>query len=253
MKLNYERLFGLASSKQSEFLTADPFPHVILDDFFEQPVLELIEASFPSLDNRVWKEPSNDHTQAKRVLRGGLRGLKELILDEPARRVFFELNSSPFLHFLSELTGLKSVIGDPYLAESGFHCSGNGGYLDIHADFSHHDILLLERRLNLIIFLNSSWQKSYGGELCLYDRNLNLVHEISPIANRCVVFATSDFSFHGHPKPLSLPEGVFRKSIAMYYYSVPSSDRKKASILFPEDPTFRHMPLEIRDDKDGVV
>jgi len=86
--------------------------------------------------------------------------MKELNLPELARRVFFELNSSPFLHFLSELTGLRSIIGDLYLAEAGFHLSGNGGHLDIHADFSHHDVLGLERRLNVIILLSSSWQKS---------------------------------------------------------------------------------------------
>jgi len=251
--IDYSRLFNLASIKRPEFLAAHPFPHVILDDFLEQPVLKLIEAAFPSPDSKVWKEPSNTHTQFKRVLRGGPRGLKELNLPELARRVFFELNSSPFLHFLSELTGLRSIIGDPYLAEAGFHLSGNGGYLDIHADFSHHDVLGLERRLNMIIFLNSSWQKSYGGELCLYDRDLNPIQEISPIANRCVVFATSDFSFHGHPKPMSLPEGVFRKSIAMYYYSVPLPDRRKVAIHFPEDPTFWHMPLETGDGEDRVV
>jgi len=89
--------------------------------------------------------------------------------------------------------------------------------------------------------------------LCLYDRGLNPVQEISPIVNRCVLFATSDFSFHGHPKPMNLPKGVFQKSIAMNYYSVPVPDGRKVAIHFPEDPTFRHMPLDVGDGEDGVV
>lgn len=71
MIVDYRRLFNLASVKQPEFRAAHPFPHVILDDFLEQPVLKLIEAAFPSPDSTVWKEPSNTHTQFKRVLRGG--------------------------------------------------------------------------------------------------------------------------------------------------------------------------------------
>jgi len=68
--VDYRRLFNLDSVKQPEFRAAHPSPHVILDDFFEPPVLKLIEASFPSPDSKVWKEPSNTHTRFKRVLRG---------------------------------------------------------------------------------------------------------------------------------------------------------------------------------------
>jgi len=33
------------------------------------------------------------------------------------------------------------------------------------------------------------------------------------------IFTTTDTSFHGHPEPLTCPEGRTRKSIALYYYS----------------------------------
>jgi hypothetical protein len=33
------------------------------------------------------------------------------------------------------------------------------------------------------------------------------------------IFTTTNSSFHGHPEPLLCPEGVSRKSIALYYYS----------------------------------
>jgi hypothetical protein len=39
------------------------------------------------------------------------------------------------------------------------------------------------------------------------------------VFNRCVLFNTTDFSFHGHPDPLRCPEGMTRKSLALYYYS----------------------------------
>jgi hypothetical protein len=49
--------------------------------------------------------------------------------------------------------------------------------------------------------------------------------QIDPIFNRCVIFTTTDTSYHGHPVPLTCPPGVTRKSLALYYYSVPTSDR----------------------------
>ena len=81
MKVDYQRLYRTADVQSRTFLEASPFPHVVIDDFFASDVFEMICSSFPSPDDEVWKEPSNTHTQGKRVLkRSG--GLKESILDE---------------------------------------------------------------------------------------------------------------------------------------------------------------------------
>jgi hypothetical protein len=40
-----------------------------------------------------------------------------------------------------------------------------------------------------------------------------------PSIGRCVIFKTDADSFHGSPAPLACPEGVTRKSIALYYYT----------------------------------
>jgi hypothetical protein len=45
------------------------------------------------------------------------------------------------------------------------------------------------------------------------------VRKVAPAFNRCVIFSTTDFSYHGHPEPLACPVGVTRKSLALYYYS----------------------------------
>jgi hypothetical protein len=43
--------------------------------------------------------------------------------------------------------------------------------------------------------------------------------KILPVFNRCVLFNTSTFAYHGHPEPLLCPEGNSRKSLALYYYT----------------------------------
>lgn len=142
------------------------------------------------------------------------------------------------LHLELETTGIKGLTSDPYFSEGGFHRIASGGFLNIHADFSHSDKLNLERRLNILFYLNDNWEDSYQGDLGLYDKKLNKIVSIKPYANRLVIFSTSDSSFHGHPEPLLCPDDIYRKSIALYYYTAPTGSRKKSRILFPTDPKF---------------
>jgi hypothetical protein len=237
LKLDYARLYALADERKAGFKSATPFSHVGIDNLFDPVTYRKIAAAFPASDSTIWKKPDNAHTQGKLVTRRGDSNLKESLYDDAARAVFFELNSGLFLHFLERLTNIPGLVGDPYFAEAGFHCTEAGGRLDIHADFSHHDQIGLERRLNLILYLNEDWKAEYGGALQLYDRDLQARQAFLPIANRCVIFETSETSFHGHPEPTTPPPGIFRKSIALYYYTLPTG-RRKSKIIFPEDPDF---------------
>jgi Rps23 Pro-64 3,4-dihydroxylase Tpa1-like proline 4-hydroxylase len=91
----------------------------------------------------------------------------------------------------------------------------------VHADFNFYKRLNLYRRLNLLIYLNENWKESWGGDLELWDRTgKRCVQRISPLFNRAVIFDTSNYSYHGHPRPLECPEERSRKSVALYYYTV---------------------------------
>ena len=46
------------------------------------------------------------------------------------------------------------------------------------------------------------------------------VESVDPVANRAVIFTTDATSFHGHPVPMRCPEGVARRSLALYYFTV---------------------------------
>jgi hypothetical protein len=100
------------------------------------------------------------------------------------------------------------------------HRIRRGGFLDVLADFNRHDRLRLDRRLNLLLYLNRDWDDAWGGQLELWDEAMTrAVHRISPRFNRVVVFSTTDRSFHGHPGPLSCPPERARTSLALYYYT----------------------------------
>jgi hypothetical protein len=52
------------------------------------------------------------------------------------------------------------------------------------------------------------------------DENVeHRLFSLEPRLGNALVFETNDISYHGHPDPLETPEGIYRKSIAMYYYT----------------------------------
>lgn len=240
LRIDYADLYRRAPDLAQRFITAQPFPHVVVDDLFDDKTYAEISAAFPWPESTIWKQPDNAHTQNKRVTKRGPFDIKELLYDDQQRQIIREFNGASFIHFLGLISGIAGLIPDPYLAEAGFHCSGSDGYLDIHADFSHHDGTGLERRLNLIYFVNDEWDPDWGGALNLYDEVLRPVVRVVPGRNRAVVFETSPTSYHGHPEPMRLPAGIWRRSIAMYYYTVPRPNRERSSVVFPTDPGFKH-------------
>ena len=218
------------------FVNRKPFPHVVIDDFLPKTLANALVENFPEPDSGYWKRTDNDHTHNKHVQNHvfGTAILKDLAFPQVTRQVMQELNSGCFMWFLRLLSGIEGIVGDPYSVEGGYHLVGDKGRLGIHADFSHHTYTLLERRLNLLLYLNKEWKEEWGGHLELYDQDLNSVLKVSPIFNRAVIFQTSETSFHGHPEPMKLPEGVWRKSLALYYYTAPTEKRKKHFIVFPK-------------------
>ena len=131
------------------------------------------------------------------------------------------MNSVIFLEFLQKITSIKEkLIIDRDLNGGGLHQIKSGGMLKIHTDFSKHPTLDLERRVNVLIYLNKNWEQAYGGDLELWDKEMKFCKKkILPAFNKMVIFSTNDFSNHGHPEPIICPKNVSRKSVALYYFS----------------------------------
>jgi Rps23 Pro-64 3,4-dihydroxylase Tpa1-like proline 4-hydroxylase len=160
------------------------------------------------------------------------RGLNKLdLLPETIKSTINELNSPEFLAFLSKLTGIKDLKKDDGLEGGGIHQSTRGGYLNIHADFTvHPHHRNWQRRVNVLVYLNKEWEEAWGGKLELWDRQMKACEAaVLPVFNRCVIFNTDADSYHGHPEPMTCPEGVFRRSIALYYYTEEANPFRRAT------------------------
>jgi Rps23 Pro-64 3,4-dihydroxylase Tpa1-like proline 4-hydroxylase len=145
------------------------------------------------------------------------------------RKILRELNSTLFLRYLSDLTQIPHLLPDPSFIGSGMFLIEPGGFLNVHADFNVHFLNKLDRRLNLLLYLNLGWREAYGGHLELWRAGEPTpTKSILPIANRCVIFATTDQSFHGHPTPLSCPPGRSRNCLSLYYYTNGRPDTERS-------------------------
>ena len=212
--LSVEDAKQFGENLSGDYCFAEPFPHIVIDNFLPEALIDKIISNFPTekLENDV-------------VFDMGYAGLhKRQIMPAECNRfireVFGFFNSLPIVQFLESLTTIPSLIPDPHYIGGGFHETSKGGKLGIHADFRINETLHLDRRINAIIYLNEDWKEEYGGHLELWDRKMQgIVHTVAPIYNRCVIFNTDADSFHGHPDPLTTPDGVTRRSIALYYYT----------------------------------
>jgi len=241
----FRDLNSLIKDEKYNYSNANPYPHIVLKNFFDEKFLDEILNSFPDLS----QSKSSKEWKNKNEIKFGNSDYSSF--PDKIKLLFDFLNSKNFLDFLQKLTSInEKLVHDPELNGGGLHEIKKGGTLKIHTDFNRHPTLDLDRRINVLIYLNKNWKDSYGGELELWDKSMRkCIKKISPTFNTMVIFSTTDFSNHGHPEPLNCPEEMSRKSLALYYFS---SGRPDSEIInkHKKNRTYFKNRDGIRDDAD---
>jgi Rps23 Pro-64 3,4-dihydroxylase Tpa1-like proline 4-hydroxylase len=237
-------MINLDLSKQlsTQYQEAQPFPHIVIDKFLPETILNSVVDEFNRNEN--WWYDRVKWTEKYQVNKfywpHDIESANNMPNDLPTISALVDyLNSPVVLKYLEELTGIKNLIGDELLMGGGLHKTTLGGKLAIHKDYNVHPIKKIYRRLNLLIYLNKEWKTEWEGYLQLWDKDMNnLEVNVEPIFNRAVIFTISDNSLHGHPIPINTPEGVSRNSIALYYFTEenPEKDNEHSVIFY--DPKF---------------
>ncbi|MCX2928646.1 2OG-Fe(II) oxygenase [Mycobacterium sp. CVI_P3] len=229
LQLDTQLARSIGESLSDEYRLAEPFPHIVLDNFLPLSLVAGLQERFPA------QPLKSDVIYDEGYLGYHKRQIAPADCDEYCRHAFDFFNSAPFLAFLEGLSSIQGLLSDPYFEGGGFHEIATGGKLGIHADFRINKKLHLNRRINVIVYLNEDWKDEYNGALELWNRDMSAkVKGIPPISNRCVIFNTDAHSYHGHPDPLTSPPGVFRRSLALYYYTA-------SKAVYDETPDFGTM------------
>ena len=211
----------------SAFKGASPFDYCVIDNFFNIKFACLLADEFPSYENEKWFHYKNQIEDKK--------ALNDWNLFPPnTYNAFFKLQSPHFVKLLSSAVSINLFV-DHGLHGGGWHIHSTGGNLNPHLDYSIHPKTGLQRKLNIIIYLSKELNPDiHGGHLGLWSHDFvtnqpnQLIKEISPVFNRAVIFDTTQNSWHGMSRPLIQPEGIYRKSLAIYYLCKPS---KNASLI----------------------
>ncbi|MEL6390183.1 MAG: 2OG-Fe(II) oxygenase [Bacteroidota bacterium] len=210
----YRDLQKVAQEHHDSYVNAAPFPNIHFKNFFNENVLNDILSEFPDLEKKKQLEYKNPN-ENKLASKG------EHSFGPKLREFMHYLNSQSFLEFLQELTNIdETLLPDPYFEGGGCHESKAGGFLKVHADFNKNRRTGLDRRLNVLIYLNKEWKDSYGGHFELWNQDMSeCVTRVLPEFNTLAMFSTTDFSYHGLPDPITCPPDRSRRSLALYYYS----------------------------------
>lgn len=236
LDISPEALVAVGAQKHDQYRNAQPFPSIWFDDFFNATALRQVLAEFPELGQNGKDEVHyTNPNEAKYASKG------EYKFGPTGRQLMHFLNSQPFLEFLQNLTGIQeTLIPDPYFEGGGYHQIKPGGFLKVHVDFHKHKMMDLDRRVNVLVYLNEDWKEEYGGHFELWEKDMSkCAVRIAPLFNRMAIFSTTDFSWHGHPDPLTCPPDRSRRSLALYYYTngrpaseVSEANRKRITTTF---------------------
>jgi hypothetical protein len=207
LALSRDRLQPIAEKYHKKYINAWPFPHAVFDGLLPSSLVGKMMDDIPMLASPTagWEASTSSLTDPTSHQK--LFNQNEDTWSPDTRLASMLLKSQPFLAFLRELTGIDGLIADSQNWSSGLMQIRRGGYLDVHADFTRLSSRGLDRRLNVLLYLNDNWEEEGGGDLQLWGTNLTCGARIPPFANRMVVFSTTSFSYHDHPIPLDSPAG----------------------------------------------
>jgi Rps23 Pro-64 3,4-dihydroxylase Tpa1-like proline 4-hydroxylase len=220
----------LGTSLAEDYQSKTPYHYICVDNFLPPEIVERVRQEALQMG-----EKPAEHESPNERLKTSFNPDR---MPPYSKSVFYALNSRPFIQFLENMSGIKGLIPDPYYGGGGIHRTNTTGFLGIHADFNHHQIMNLERRLNVLIYLNPDWKEEYGGSFEIWSDDMSeKIDSFAPIMNRMCCFSTGDNTMHGNPEPVNHPNGDPRLSIALYYYTATWEDgRVGQSTVFKKRP-----------------
>ncbi|MEO8213926.1 MAG: 2OG-Fe(II) oxygenase [Myxococcales bacterium] len=200
---------------RTQFRSAQPYPHMVIDNFLAPGEAERIARSYPSFEQASAEGFVFNFVNEQRKIQ--ITDTKKF--PDPVRQLNDAISSPQFLADLEYITGIPRLSADEQLVGGGMHLTGAGGRLDVHVDFNLIEDRKLFRRLNILLYLNPVWNEAWGGHIELWDKDVRTCqYRCVPALNRCLIFQTSDISYHGVARVTAPPEMV-RQSFAAYYYT----------------------------------
>jgi len=240
---DYDRYEARVDELAARYRSNTPFPHLAFDDFLKPEAAHQAAREFPSSADEHWIRYR--HVNENKASTDRWENFPPIV-----DAIIREMNSPRFVALISRLTGIEGLLADPDIEGGGMHQSWNGGFLNVHTDFTMHRARPnWRRRCNLIFYVNEDWDPKWGGALQLWDSRMrNTVEVIDCVLNRAVLFNTPG-ALHGFPDPLDCPDDRSRKSIQWYFYTEDAAtDAMPVATTYyarPADSPIKHLLVRL--------
>ncbi|AWI25069.1 hypothetical protein HYN49_03710 [Flavobacterium pallidum] len=208
--INFEFLEKNLETLRIQYLSAQPFPHLLIDNFCDEEKLLKAYSNVPELNNK-----SRDYAFANNKFeKSNYREICPEFME-----LYNDLSSERFNRILAFITAKKTFV-DPKNFGGGLHQGKKNSFLDMHLDFNYHPLNKnWYRELNLLLYLNKDWKPEYKGQLKIKDLRTNDEAELDVPFNRLIIQQCAPYTLHGYDMT-NFPEGRYRTSIATYAYQV---------------------------------
>ncbi len=238
-KLHYNLL-----SHRSEFLSALPFPHLVLDNFIDAQFFNKLSSFLFEIDEHTKGNGKRFNSSVEQGKWISLNASLPSLLNE----IIYELNSDAWVLNLRQLTGFESLfptkVGNTKLAN--YHEMKQGGFLGPHLDHAADPDTGLPHVLNQLIYLSTDWREDFGGGTLFFDSvGRKIIRRIDYKPNRCVIFLHTPYCFHGVDK-ISQRAEFTRKSLYVDYYSTSRIPYCHMNLPFPNH-WFYHQTTFLQD------
>jgi hypothetical protein len=192
--------------------TTSPVPYTIIDNFLPDDLFKTLSFEVDFLQENDWTIFNNGTSYRKEC--------RNFVSAPRIQSMAYSFQGGAFLKWIEQVTGIDKLLADPYYRGGGITRVFHNHRLALHNDFNWNEQIRLTRRVNIILYMNTEWDSSWGGDLEFwdFDRTECLV-KIQPKPNRLAIWNYDERLIHGHPHPLTCPEHIARQNFIQFYYS----------------------------------
>ena len=181
------------SKYSNDFLNAEPYPHLILNDFLDNNFFSNLDVENIKIDQNKGRSFNSDIEKNKWAS-------KNTTLSENLKLIIDELNNKSFLENLYKISNISDLFSttEGNTALANYHEMYESGFLGTHVDHSSEPNTGFPHVLNIILYLSKNWNKNWGGSTILANHDGTKIEKLVDfIPNRAVIFLHSPFTFHG--------------------------------------------------------
>ena len=209
---NLERNFQV-EKLNSEYLSSAPVQHIIIDNFLPKEVFNQLCIEIKTFPQDKWL--------VKNLPNSGVRKESRDFTNSPVmQEMMIHLTSQMFVKWMSKITKCENIIPDIHHLGGGLSSAPSGSSLGLHVDFNWNDTLKLNRKFNLILYANETWDSTWNGNLEFWNKQrTECLYTVEPKPNRLVFWEYEQELVHGFSKPLRCPIGIERQNLMTIYYT----------------------------------